>query len=79
MKVDFKSIECQWKNVQRYECMLWHLNLFFRNQNDTKMLFSKWMNVLMSLKKIITFQTGGNTLGQERKLCNDHVFTLNKL
>lgn len=25
-------------------------------------------------KIIITFQTG-NTLGQERKLCNDHVFT----
>lgn len=37
------------------------------------------MNVLMYLKEMrITFQTG-NTLGQERKLCNDHVFTLTKI
>lgn len=79
MKVDFESIECQWKNCQRYECMFWNLNLLLRNQNDTKMSFGKWMNVLMYLKKmIITFQTG-NTLGRERKLCNDHVFTLTKI
>lgn len=78
MKVDFKSIGCPWKNCQCYECMRWRLNLLFRNQKDTTMLFGKWMDVRMSLKKMrITFQTG-NTLGQERKLCNDHVFTLTK-
>lgn len=56
-----------------------HLNVLLRNKNDTKMLFGKWMNVLMYLKKMrITFQTG-NTLGWERKLCNDHVFTLTKI
>lgn len=55
MKADFKSIECPWKkHCQHYECMLWNLNLF-RKQNDQKkkkeMLFGKWMNILMYLKK----------------------------
>lgn len=51
MKVDFKSIGCPWKNCQCYECMRWRLNLLFRNQKDTTMLFGKWMDVRMSLKK----------------------------
>lgn len=37
------------------------------------------MNVTYVFKKmVITFQAG-NTSGQERKLCNDHVFTLTKI
>lgn len=55
-----QSTECQWKKCATYECMLWNLKLF-RRQNDKKhCLASEWM--YLCIEKIITFQTG-NTLG----------------
>lgn len=66
MKAEFKSIECpRKKHCQHYECMLWNLNLF-RKQNDKKHTNVVWqVNEYTHVFKkiiIITFQTG-NTLG----------------